>query len=136
MWTKLRIVLFTLLALATAVILSCAPPPVSIDDRLASFITSLNGNRSDTYTNCDPNAGNYGASKTPNYWDTAFNPPGATFSLVPGYNTNNPSSVVITINKNGAFYDTDTFNMVNDKNAGSDNWLIHSITSANVGSVF
>jgi len=127
MKTTSRILLFALLALATELILSCAPPPVTIDDRLASFVTSLNGNRSDTYTNCDPNSSNYAAAKSPSVWDGYFAPGSEPFSIVPGYSTSNPAAVVVTLNGAGSFYGTYTFGFVNSPNMGSDNWLIGSI---------
>ena len=76
MKTTLRILLLALLALATTLILSCGPPPVSINDRINMFVTSLNGNRSDTYTNCDPNASTdyNAAARISTFWSSPFPP--------------------------------------------------------------
>lgn len=121
----LRILLLTLIAFATALILSCGPPPVSIDDRVNMFIKSLNGNRSDTYTNTDTNATFYAAARVSAFWDALFLPVGEPYSVT-NLNTSNSSAVTMTINS-GLGPLAYTFVMVNSKNMGSDNWLISQI---------
>lgn len=133
MKTTSRILLFALLALATELILSCAPPPVTIDDRVSMFITSLNGSRTDTYTNCDPNASQYAAAKAASFWNALFAQPGPYSAA--GVNTSNSAAVTLTIywsGGSGAY----TFAMVNDRSAGSDNWLISKITDPSPTVVF
>jgi hypothetical protein len=134
MRTTLRLLLLALLALATALILSCGPPPVSINDRISDFATSLNGNRSDTYTDCDPSSTDYGPSKTPNFWNGAFPTAGGPYSIT---NVNSyGSTATMTINNGSGPLGTYTFVMVNSPNMGSDNWLIHSITDPTSFAVF
>jgi hypothetical protein len=121
----LRLLLLALLALGTALILSCGPPPVTIDDRVNMFITSLNGNRTDTYTHTDPSATLYAPARTSTFWDALFPPVAEPYS-VSGLNSSNSSAVTMTINS-GAGSIAYTFVMVNAKVTGSDNWLISKI---------
>jgi hypothetical protein len=126
MKATLRLLLLAMLALATTFILSCGPPPISINDRLADFAASLNGNRSDTYTDCDPNATDYSPSKTPNFWNGAFPTAGGPYSVT-NVNTSG-STATLTMNNGSGPLGTYTFAMVNSPNMGSDNWLISKIT--------
>jgi hypothetical protein len=127
MRTTQRILLLTLLALAAAMIVSCGPPPVSIGDRLSMFITSLNDGMTDTYTHTDPNAAQYNAAKASTFWSSAF-PQTRPLALVTS-DTSNSSAVTMTLSSNGSPYSPSyTLVMVNNKNAGSDNWLISQIS--------
>jgi len=127
MRTTLRILLLALLALATALILSCAPPPVSISDRITMFVTSLNGNMTDTYTNTATNAAQYDNAKTASFWSSAF-PQTRPLAIVT-VNTNNPSAVTLQLSSTGTPYTpTYTLVMVNSPTMGSDNWLISQIS--------
>jgi hypothetical protein len=129
MRTTLRILLLALLALATVLITSCAPSPVSISDRITMFVTSLNGNMKDTYTNMDPNAAQIanGTAKADTFWSAAF-PQTRPLAIVT-MNTNNPSAVTLQLSSNGSPYTpTYTLVMVNSPNMGSDNWLISQIS--------
>jgi hypothetical protein len=132
MRTTLRILLLALLALSTALILSCGPPPVSINDRISMFVASLNGNMSDTYTNCDPNASQYNAAKVPTFWSALFGFSGYSVSNV---NTSNSAAVTALISSSGGS-GTYTFAMVNSPTMGSDNWLISTITAPVAGVIF
>ena len=125
MKTTLRITALALVAAATALVLSCALTPVSISDTVSSFITSLNGNRSDTYKNTSISATDYAAARTSTFWDVVFPTAMKPYSYS-GLNDSDPSAVTLTITGNG-IPGAYTFVMVNDKNLGSDNWLIKEI---------
>ena len=126
MKTTLRITAFTLVAAATVLVMSCALAPVSISDTVSSFINSLNGDRSDTYKSTSTSATDYAAARISAFWGIPF-PLGAKPYSYSGLNDSNPAAVTLTITANsvaGSY----TFIMVNDKNMGSDNWLIKQIT--------
>ena len=96
MKTIIRIGLLAVMAVGTSVLFSCAPPPVSIEKRISDFVSSLNGDRTDTYTNFDPSSPGSLASKT--YWDTLFTASTPPFSYTPNPpNTSNSSAVDITV---------------------------------------
>ena len=126
MKTTLRITALALVAAATVMVLSCAPAPVSISDTVSSFITSLNGNRSDTYKNTSTSATAYVAARISTFWDLPF-PPGMKPYSYSSLNDSNPSAVTLTITGNGVS-GSYTYMMSNDKNMGSDDWLIKQIT--------
>ena len=126
MKTTLRITALALVAAATVMVLSCAPAPVSISDTVSSFITSLNGNRSDTYKNTSTSATAYAAARISTFWDLPFTPLGKPYSYS-GLNDSNPAAVTLTITANG-LSTAWTFMLVNDKNMDSDDWLIKQIT--------
>ena len=129
---KLRVIVLALLAAAVVLVVSCGPPPVSISDRIAMFVSDINSNPGNAYTECDPNAGQYNAAKTANFWTSLFRNPTYTTS---GLNDSNSSAVTVTFNGLGGaeFW---TFGMVNNKNMGSDNWLISKVINASGSTVF
>lgn len=134
MKTILRITALGLLAAATALILSCAPAPVSISDTIGSFVSSLNGDRTDTYRYTSSSATDFAAGKDPTVWNALFDPAKAPYSYS-SLNDSNSSAVTITLTSgNGPF--TYTFGMVNDKNNGSDNWLIKKIIDPTSKTIF
>jgi hypothetical protein len=108
------------------ILFSCAEKAVSIDDRIADFITSLGGDRTDTYTNFDPSTAAYSTAKSPTFWDTSV------FGVDKPYtygtpNTSDPADVEFHIFDHGG---TDLANfqfiMVNIGTT-SDNWVISNI---------
>jgi hypothetical protein len=128
MKNRIRIALLIVAAIATTLLFSCAPPAVSIEQRISDFITSLNGDRTDTYTNLDPSTAAYSTTKPSGFWDTTF--PGAKipYSYSPNPpSTTTPTDVEITIyDKSAVTMGVFQFVMVNigDK---SDNWVIHDL---------
>lgn len=98
------------------------------------FVTSLNGNRSDTYTNCDPNATDYNAAKAAGFWNGLFAQAGPNSAT--GLNSSDSAAVTVTINYGAGSYGVYTFAMVNSPTMGSDNWLISTITDPSPSVVF
>lgn len=127
MKNRIRIALLIVAATATTLLFSCAPPPISIEQRISDFISSLGGDRTDTYTNLDPSTGAYSLAKPAAFWTTAFGTSKPyTYSPNPP-NTSTASDVPITI-YDGLSVNLGTFHfaMVNIGTA-SDNWVIHDI---------
>jgi hypothetical protein len=126
---KLRVTVLTLLAIAVILVASCAPPPVSISDRINMFVVDINTNPGNAYTECDRNATQYDNSKISSYWTSRF---GVTPYVVTGINDSNTAAVAVTLGAAGTYI----FGMVNDKNMGSDNWLISTINDPLGASLF
>jgi hypothetical protein len=128
MKTRARIALLAIVGIATIALFSCAPAPVSIEDRISEFVSSLNGDRSDTYTNLDPGTAAYGEGKIASFWDTAFDVrANAPFTYTPkSPDTSDPSDVEITVNDSAGFVGLYKFVMRNIGDA-SDNWVIKDI---------
>ena len=133
---KLRTIVLSLLALAIVLIMSCAPQAVSISDRINMFVSSLNSGGSSTYTNCDPNALDYGSSRTPSFWTNSLFPTAQDPYSASNINDSNSAAVTVTISPTGAPSGTYTFGMVNSPNMGSDNWLISTIYDPTATEIF
>jgi hypothetical protein len=129
MKARMRIPLLLVAAAATVVLFSCAPKAVSIDDRIADFFTSLNGDRTDTYTNLDPSSAAYATARAAGYWTSPFGPQSAApFTYTPNPPvTTDPSNIVLTVSDSSGLLSPDyKFVMVNI-GSGSDNWVISDI---------
>ena len=127
MKTRMRNALLIVAATATTLLFNCALPPVSIEQRISDFVTSLNGDRSDTYTNLDPSIATYSLGKPAAYWDIIGPTTNVPFSYTPNPPvTSNPSDVEITISDNNGVVGLYKFVMVNI-GTGSDNWVIHGL---------
>jgi hypothetical protein len=125
--TRMRIAFLIVAATATTLLFSCAPKPVSIEDRISDFVTSLNGDRTDTYTNLDPSTAAYSTTKDPAFWDTHFDKTKKPFTYSPNPpSTSVPTDVEITITDSTTIGIVYQFVMVNigDK---SDNWVISDL---------
>jgi hypothetical protein len=129
MKTRKRIALLIVAAIATTLLFSCAPKSVSIEERISDFFTSLNGDRTDTYTNLDPSTAAYSTGRAAGFWTLPFGAQAAapfTYSPNPPVTTD-PSNVVLTVSDNGGIIAPDyKFVMVNI-GSGSDNWVISDI---------
>ena len=128
MKTKIRIALLIVAAIAATLLFSCAPPAVSIDERISDFITSLNGDRTDTYTNLDPSTAAYSTTKSAGFWNTTVFSATKPYTYSPtSPSESTPTDVEITIYDSSAVsLGVFQFVMVNigDK---SDNWVIHDL---------
>ena len=132
MKTWMRLGLLAVLAVATIVLFSCAPKPVSITDRISDFVSSLNGDRSDTYTNLDPSIIVYSLGKPSAYWDTFFPQSYKQYSFAPNSpDTSNSSAVVVTIQGSSGPPYPCSFAMENIGTL-SDNWVIHGLVIGGV----
>jgi hypothetical protein len=129
--TWMRLGLLAVLVVAAIYLNSCnLTKPISITDRITDFVTSLNGDRSDTFSNLDPSVVVYTLGKPAIYWATFF-PVGPTYSFAPNPpNTSSTSAVSVTINGTAC-----VFNMVNTGST-SDNWVIHGLTVGGIPAVF
>jgi hypothetical protein len=130
MRTGIRIALLAIVGIATIALFSCAPAPVSIEDRISEFVGSLDGDRSDTYKNLDPSTAAYGLVDV-DFWDTEFGDrTNAPYSYTPkSPDTSDPSDVEINISdKSGPLGGGDPYQFVM-RNIGdaSDNWVIKDI---------
>jgi len=119
---------FLLIAIATivGVLTTCSQQtPTSISDRINMFITSLNGDRTNTWQNLGSSVPNPSAFDA-NYWNTQFAPADEPFSFSGTNGTSNPSDVEGNIT--GTNYPSllHKFVMEND-GSGTDNWKIQSI---------
>jgi hypothetical protein len=123
---SIRTVLFAALVVATSILVSCAPPPVSIADRISSFVNSFNGSRTDTSSNFAP--GTLGSITDATYWNvilTSTDP--APYSFTPNPpDTSNSSSVQITISGQGPGFLTWHLSFVNTGTISQD-WKISDI---------
>jgi hypothetical protein len=126
MRTWMRITALAVIAIATVVLFSCSTNPVSIVDRLNDFISSLNGDRTNTYTNLDSSTSAYSLAKPASWWDTPFPVASETYSSPTTPVMTNPADVEITINGTGGFTHLYKFVMVN-AGTTSDNWVINDI---------
>ena len=127
MKVSMRIPLLVVAAAAALLLFSCADKPVSIEDRIADFFTSLNGDRSDTYTNLDPSTAAYSLTKPASFWDTPFAVATKPYSYTPNPpSTSTPSDVQITVVDSSGPTTLYRFVMVNIGKA-SDNWVINDI---------
>ena len=127
MKASIRIPLLVVAAALALLLLSCANKSVSIDDRIADFITSLNGDRSDTYTNFDPSTVAYATAKSKTFWDTS-----TVFLTDKPYTYGTPNILSSSDVEFHIFNNTATdlglfqFVMVNI-GTSSDNWVISNI---------
>ncbi len=129
MKASMRIPLLLVAAAATVVLFSCAPKAESIDERIADFFTSLNGDRIDTYTNLDPSTAAYSTGKPAGFWDIPFGlKTAAPFTYTPNPPvTTDPSNIVLTVSENGGTINPDyKFVMVNI-GSSADNWVMSDI---------
>jgi len=127
MKTMARLGLLAAIAVATSLLISCAPKAVSITDRISDFVSSLNGDCSDTYTNLDPSIPMYNIGKVPSVWTAALFPPGNKpylFTPDPPV-TSDPSAVDVTINGTG--YSIQYRFVMVDIGTLSENWVIHGL---------
>jgi hypothetical protein len=122
--TWIRLAVLAALAVAALYLNSCMLNKVSINDRINDFVSSINGNRSDTNRQFDPASSGYLTNAT--YWNTVFTLSTGPFTNT-APNTSNPSSVAVTITgASGPAYNF-VFSMVNIGAAGSDNWVIQHV---------
>jgi hypothetical protein len=121
----LRPLLLVLIAIATTFLTTCSLAPVSITDRINMFISSLNGDRSKTWENLDPNLPNP-SSFDANYWGTYFAVADEPFVFASTNGTSNALDVEGNIS--GTTYGPilHKFIMVNI-GTGSDDWRIHAL---------
>jgi hypothetical protein len=126
----LRIFLLSLVGFAALVIFSCKPAPITIADTISSFVSSLNGNRSDTYKSFDPGLGStYAALATPTYWAVAFPTVSIPYSFSPNPpNTSISTDVEVTISGGSGFAVLYKLSMT-DTGTISENWLIHGMAA-------
>jgi hypothetical protein len=132
MKSSIRIPLFALAAAATVFLFSCAEKPVSITDRIGEFFTSLNGDRSDTYTNLDPSTAAYTLAKPASFWKIAFDDAKIPYSYS-NLDTSTPADVTLTIDNKLVTMGVYHFVMVNIGTA-MDNWVIDDIQAPPGGS--
>ncbi|MGD0724192.1 MAG: hypothetical protein ABSB63_01365 [Spirochaetia bacterium] len=132
METRKRIALLIVAATATMLLFSCALKSTSIDERISDFFTSLNGDRTDTYTNLDPSTAAYSLAKPFGFWDTPF-PVGSEPYTYSGLNTTPSSDVTMTISDKTSSMGVYHFVMVNIGTT-SDNWVISDIQAPPGGS--
>jgi hypothetical protein len=134
MRTGIRIALLAIVGIATIALFSCAPAPVSIEDRISEFVGSLDGDRSDTYKNLDPSTAAYGLVNAA-FWDTEFgDKTNAPYSYtLKSPDTSNASDVEIAISDNSVPLGIYQFVMRNTGDA-SDNWVIKDIRTPPGGS--
>lgn len=128
MKARTRFILLGLVAAALAFLWSCSglTSPVSIEERITEFVTSLNGDRTDTYTNLDPSTAAYGATKDAAWWDAPFATADEPFSFSPDPPvTTDPTDVEVTIS-GGGIGKLYKFVMVNTGTI-TDDWVINDI---------
>ena len=96
------------------------------------FVADINTNPGNAYADCDTNATDYNASKASSFWTSLFpfTPYAGTVN-----NSSNTAAVSVTLagTGGGGVY---TFAMVNNKNLGSDNWVISKITDPSSTVIF
>ena len=125
MKSLIRPVLLAAVVVATSIFISCGPPPVSIEDRISSFVNSFNGSRTDTSSNFAP--GTPGSRTDATYWNVALTASTPPYTFTPNPpDTSNPSSVSITVNGMGASYPWH-LSLVNNGTLSA-NWQISHIT--------
>lgn len=134
----MRIPLLVVATAATMLLFSCAEKAVSIEERIADFFTSLNGDRTDTYTNLNPGTTAYTTGKPAGFWDIPFGLKTAdpfTYSPNPPVTTD-PLNIVLTVSDNvGVLVPDYKFVMVNI-GSSSDNWVISDIQHPAGTSIF
>ncbi len=136
MKTGLRIFLFIVIGVFAIILSTCSLSSVSISDRISSFVSSLNGDRTNTYQNLDPSIAIYGPAATPSYWNTNFDPLDKPFSFSPNPpNTSNAADVEVNILGNNGYNELWKFSMSNVGTAGSDDWRIHNMAYSLNGGV-
>jgi len=135
--TRKRIALLFVAATATILLFSCGAKSTSIEERISDFVTSLNGNRSDTHTNLDPSTAAYSTADA-TFWNNSIFGPSTNgpFTYAPNPpNTTTPSDVEITISDNIGPVGLFKFVMVNI-GSSSDNWVINDIQRIPGGTLF
>ncbi len=125
----MRIGGFAALAAVALVFLSClTETPVSIATRISDFVTSLNGDRTDTYKNLNSSIAAYQAAATPTYWDTHFATTDEPFSVdTSALNISDPTDVLATISYGGGLNKQYKFNMINT-GVTAEVWYIDDIS--------
>lgn len=121
--TLKRLVLLALVVATAGVLATCNLTPVSIADRIQSFVASLNGDRSDTHKNFEIATAGYLTDST--YWNILLTGSTPPYSY-PAPNTSNPSAVLVTIT--GATGPSYNFKLIM-VNTGtvSENWMIQHL---------
>jgi hypothetical protein len=122
----IRLGLLAAVLAATSVLISCGPAPVSIEQRISTFVTSLNGSRTDTYTNIDPASPGYSLTANAAYWNTLMTGTTGPYTY-PAPNTSNASSVTVVVTGASGPSHTFLFAFVNI-GAISANWVIEHMS--------
>ena len=121
----LRVTSLLFIASVAVLLSTCSLAAVSISDRISMFIQSLNGDRTDTYKNLDPNLPNPSAFDA-SYWEIYFPSGQKTFVYTSSNGTSNPSDVEGYIAGSGYPSTLHKFVMVN-VGSGADDWRINSL---------
>jgi hypothetical protein len=105
----------------------------SISQCISNFMSDINGNQANVYTNLDPTSAMYSLVKSAAYWNLLF-PCGYTYTLT---NENIAGSTVTgTLTSNYSLYSSGvsiSFTMSTD---GSGNAVIHSITLGGSSTIY
>ena len=125
----IRIAGFAALALAAMVFFSCGlfETPVSITERITTFVTSLNGDRSTTKDNLDTLIPAY-AAVTAAWWENPFAAADKTYTVdTTGLVTTDPTDVQVSIKGANGFNKLYKFSMVNTGTL-AEVWVIHDLS--------
>jgi hypothetical protein len=131
-WIKLSG--FAAIAVVALVFFSCGgETPVTIEQRISDFVTSLNGDRTDTYKNLDTSIAAYQAAATPTYWDTLFGTADKPYAVdTSALDKSDVTKIPVTITGANGFSKAYQFYMVNSGTL-AEVWVIHDILLYNSG---
>jgi hypothetical protein len=127
----LRRLVVLLMSVAVMVLVSSCEEDMettSISERIAQLESDLNNNRAAAFENVHPDASDFGASRTPAYWDAIF--PGGPYTLT--ISSISGDVAFVTSSPDFSGNGSCTFNMKED---GEDNWKIISADIPNGGSL-
>ena len=126
MKARIRIALLIVASITTTFLFSCSLSSTSIEDRLKDFFSTLNGDRSKTHKDLDPNIAAYSTADA-GFWEGHFPAANEPYTYT-APNTSPTSDVTTTISDNTVPLGLWHFNMVDIGSSGSENWVIHDIT--------